>query len=209
MARVLCSNRNWCLETLVRVKSLHVAEELSTRTSTSTSSATSASTRLLPSFSSSSSLNATTVPAVLSSSSAGFVSGLWGALTGAQQPGSAGVTRQELSPPAPGSEQQYLSALELVPNSSSRGGTTANADGGTTASTAGGAGATDASESEIETAKLRAALAVSALFKRGLLAADAQPLLLLPTSSSVNSSSSIVEDDSAKHTSAAAALSLQ
>jgi hypothetical protein len=121
------------------------------------------------------------------------------------------VTRQDLSPPAPGGEQQYLTALELVPNASSRGGTTAaSADGTTTGSTTGGASATDASESEIETAKLRAALAVSALFKRGLLAADAQPLLLVSaTGSGANNSSSIVEDDSAKHTSAAAALSLQ
>jgi hypothetical protein len=84
----------------VRVKSLHVAEELSTRTSTSTSSATSASTRLLPSFSSSSSLNAAASSATVRaapSSSGGFVSGLWGALTGAQHSGSAGTVAHDLS----------------------------------------------------------------------------------------------------------------
>jgi hypothetical protein len=120
------------------------------------------------------------------------------------------VTRQELSAPAPGGEQQYLTALELVPNSSSRGGTTGTNTDGTTTASAGGATGSDATESEIETAKLRAALAVSALFKRGLLAADAQPLLLVSTTSSrAGSGSNIVEDGSAKHTSAAAALSLQ
>jgi hypothetical protein len=121
----------------------------------------------------------------------------------------AGVTRQELPPPAPGGEQQYLTALELASNSSGmRGTTTANA-GGTISAVSGSDSAADASESEVETAKLRAAMAVSALFKRGLLAADAQPLLLVSATSSATGSGSIVEEDSAKHTSAAAALSLQ